>query len=85
MLIEVPPETAAGETRVAGAPEAARKLKALGHRLRVRSGTSVAAIVPNRAYEAVGAGICDAAAALWAELVLKVRAPVAEDTVSAVE
>ena len=38
MLIGVPLETAAGETRVSVTPETAKKLKAQGHTIRVQSG-----------------------------------------------
>jgi len=43
MLIGVPRETAAGETRVAATPETAKKLKAQGHTIRVESSAGVAA------------------------------------------
>lgn len=75
MLIGVPLETAAGETRVAVTPETAKKLKALGHTLRIQSGAGVAASATDEAYIAVGAEITDAAGALGCELVLKVRSP----------
>ena len=45
MLIGVPRETAAGETRVAATPETTKKLKAQGHTIRVESGAGVAASV----------------------------------------
>ncbi|HEY8876453.1 MAG TPA: NAD(P)(+) transhydrogenase (Re/Si-specific) subunit alpha, partial [Roseateles sp.] len=79
MQIGVPRERAAGETRVAVTPETAKKLKAAGHTLRVESGAGVAASVTDAAYEAVGCEIVDQAAALGAELVLKVRAPAADE------
>ncbi len=75
MLIGVPAETVAGETRVAVTPETAKKLKAQGHALRVQRGAGVAASVPDAAYEAVGCEVTDAAGAFGCELVLKVRAP----------
>ncbi len=75
MLIGVPLESAAGETRVAMTPETAKKLKAQGHTIRVQSGAGVAASVTDAAYEAAGAEITDAAGAFGAELVLKVRSP----------
>ncbi|MDB5940490.1 MAG: pntA [Ramlibacter sp.] len=75
MLIGVPAETTAGETRVAVTPETAKKLKAQGHSLRVQSGAGVAASVPDEAYGAAGAEITDAAGAFGCDLVLKVRAP----------
>jgi NAD(P) transhydrogenase subunit alpha len=75
MLIGVPAETMAGETRVAVTPETAKKLVAQGHVVRVQSGAGVAASVTDAAYTAVGAEVTDAAGALGADLVLKVRAP----------
>lgn len=75
MLIGIPLETVAGETRVAITPETVKKLKAQGHTLRVQSGAGVAASVTDEAYAAAGAEIVDAAAALGADMVLKVRSP----------
>ena len=75
MLIGVPLETAAGETRVAVTPETAKKLKAQGHTVRVQSGAGVAASATDAAYEAAGAEITDRAGAFGCELVLKVRSP----------
>lgn len=75
MLIGIPAETAAGETRVAVTPETVKKLRAQGHALRVQAGAGVAASVTDAAFEAVGAEITDAAGAFGCELVLKVRAP----------
>jgi len=79
MLIGVPLETAAGETRVAATPETVKKLKAQGHVLRVQSGAGLAASVTDEAYAAAGAEIVDRAGAFGAELVLKVRAPSADE------
>jgi len=75
MLIGVPLETVAGETRVAVTPETAKKLKAQGHVLRIQSGAGVAASATDEAYQAAGAEITDQAGAFAAELVLKVRSP----------
>ena len=75
MLIGVPAEITAGETRVAVTPETAKKLKAQGHMVRVQSGAGVAASVPDEAYRAVGVEITDAAGAYAADIVLKVRCP----------
>ena len=79
MLIGVPAETTAGETRVAVTPETAKKIIAQGHTVHVQSGAGVAASVTDAAYEAAGAQITDAAGALGADLVLKVRAPSATE------
>jgi len=75
MLIGVPAETAAGETRVAVTPETAKKLVTQGHQVRVQAGAGVAASAVDAAYQAAGAEITDAAGALGAEMVLKVRPP----------
>ncbi len=79
MLIGVPAETMAGETRVAVTPETAKKLVGQGHQVLVQSGAGLAASATDAAYEAVGARIGAAAEALGAELVLKVRAPQAAE------
>ena len=75
MLIGVPLESAAGETRVAVTPETARKLGAQGHAVKVQSGAGVAASATDAAYAAAGAEITDRAGAFGAPLVLKVRSP----------
>ncbi|MFN6994021.1 MAG: Re/Si-specific NAD(P)(+) transhydrogenase subunit alpha [Aquincola tertiaricarbonis] len=79
MLIGVPLETAAGETRVAVTPETAKKLKAQGHEVRVQSGAGLAASATDEAYVAAGADITDRAGAFSADLVLKVRSPSADE------
>jgi NAD(P) transhydrogenase subunit alpha len=75
MLIGVPAETTAGETRVAVTPETAKKLKGQGHTIRVQSGAGAAASVPDDAFVAAGAEITDAVGAYACDLVLKVRSP----------
>jgi len=79
MLIGVPLETAAGETRVSVTPETAKKLKAQGHTIRVQSGAGVAASVTDAAYIAAGAEITDRAGAFGSDLVLMVRSPSADE------
>jgi H+-translocating NAD(P) transhydrogenase subunit alpha len=73
MLIGIPAETLAGETRVAVTPETVKKLTAQGHILRIQSGAGVAASVTDAAYVAAGAEITDIAGAFGCDLVLKVR------------
>jgi len=75
MLIGVPGESTAGETRVAVTPETAKKLVAQGHTVRVQSGAGIAASVPDAAYQAAGAEITDFDGAYGADIVLKVRTP----------
>lgn len=79
MLIGVPLETVAGESRVAVTPETAKKLAAQGHTLRVQSGAGVAASVTDAAYQAAGAEITDRTGAFGCEMVLKVRAPQSDE------
>jgi len=79
MLIGVPLETAAGESRVAVTPETAKKLKAQGHTLRIQSGAGVAASAPDAAYVAAGAEVTDRAGAFGCEMLLKVRSPQADE------
>ena len=75
MLIGVPRESAAGETRVAVTPETAKKLKAQGHVLRIEKGAGSRASSPDEAYAAVGCEIVDRSKAFECELVLKVQRP----------
>ncbi|BEP45261.1 MULTISPECIES: Re/Si-specific NAD(P)(+) transhydrogenase subunit alpha [Variovorax] len=80
MLIGVPAETLAGETRVAVTPETVKKLVASGHTVRVQSGAGVAASATDAAYQAAGAEITDQAGAFSADMVLKVRTPTEAET-----
>ncbi len=80
-LIGVPRETAAGEKRVATAPEVVAKLIKLGFRVAVQAGAGDAANFTDDAYRAAGAEIVADAAALWAksDIVFKVRPPTSEE------
>lgn len=75
MLIGVPAETLAAESRVAATPETVKKLTGQGHTVHVQSGAGTAASAPDALYQAAGAHIVDAATAWSADLILKVRAP----------
>jgi NAD(P) transhydrogenase subunit alpha len=79
MKIGIPAETRQGETRVAATPETVKKLIAAKHQVVVQAGAGVAASITDEAYVAVGAQIVSAAEALSAELILKVRAPSADE------
>jgi NAD(P) transhydrogenase subunit alpha len=80
MLIGIPRETRAGETRVAATPETVKKLAASGkHAIVVESGAGVASAIPDDQYVAAGATIGTAAQALGADIVLKVRGPTAAE------
>ena len=76
MLMGVPTETAAGESRVALVPEAVRKLVARGAQIVVQSGAGQAASFPDSAYQAAGATLVATAAEVWhAALIVKVAPP----------
>jgi len=78
MRISIPAETRPGETRVAATPETVKKLAAK-HQVVVQSGAGVSASVTDEAYVAAGAQIVQAAEVWAADVILKVRAPNAEE------
>ncbi len=78
MRISIPAETRPGETRVAATPETVKKLAAK-HQVLVQAGAGVAASVTDEAYVAAGAQIVPASEVWSAEVILKVRAPNAEE------
>lgn len=79
MRIGIPKESRIGETRVAATPETIKKLVAAKHELIVESGAGISSSVTDAAFEAAGARIGTQAEALGADLVLKVRAPQANE------
>ena len=79
MKIGIPAETRPGETRVAATPETVKKLVAGKHQVIVQSGAGVSASIPDDAFTAVGAQIGTAADAFGCDMVLKVRAPAADE------
>jgi len=81
MLIGIPAETRAGETRVAATPETVKKLVTGGHnKVLVQSGAGAGASIPDAAFEAAGATIAGSAADVFgqADLILVVRGPDAD-------
>ncbi len=81
MIIAIPKERRAGETRVAASAETVKKLKGLGLDVVVETGAGASAFFSDADYSAAGATIApDAASALKnADIVLKVRGPTAEE------
>lgn len=77
MLILIPKETKAGETRVPALPEAVKKLVGLGAAVQVETGLGATLHLEDSAYEAAGATVVtDLAAALAeADLVLRLNKP----------
>lgn len=77
MLIAVPKERRAFESRVAATPDAVKKYIALGYQVLVESGAGVDAGCPDESYVAAGAQIETNTAQLYknADIVLKVQRP----------
>lgn len=81
MIVGVPKEIKANENRVALVPAGAETLSSHGHTVIVESGAGDGSGFSDGAYERVGARVVDAAAPVWseAEMILKVKEPVAEE------
>lgn len=75
MKLGVPKETREGERRVAAVPEVVKKLVGKGLSVGVERGAGEAAGYPDADYAAAGAELTDAAGALGADIVIKVRKP----------
>jgi NAD(P) transhydrogenase subunit alpha len=77
LIVAIPVERRAGETRVAATPETVKKLKGLGLDVRVETGAGAAARIRDEEFAAAGATIVLTQAALLsdADVVLKVRGP----------
>ena len=80
MIIGIPRETRAGETRVAATPETVKKLAASGkHQLVVEAGAGAGSSIPDADFQGAGARIGSAEEAFGADIVLKVRGPTPEE------
>jgi len=81
MIVAIPKERRADETRVAATPETVRKLKGLGLEVAVETGAGSAAHFSDADYVAAGAIIAPDEPALLgnADIVLKVRGPLDEE------
>lgn len=80
MRIGIPAETRAGETRVAATPETVKKMLSAGHQVLVQQGAGERASIPDADFLVAGAqlvSVDDVYA--QAEIVLKVKAPTAEE------
>lgn len=87
MIVAVPREIAAGETRVAAVPETVGRLRKVGLEVHVERGAGTAAGFPDAAYEEAGAVLEADTRSLWGrgDLVLKVREPMANPSLGAHE
>jgi len=80
MIIGIPRETRAEETRVAATPETVKKLAASGkHQLVVEAGAGAHSSIPDADFQTAGARIGSAPDALGADIVLKVRGPTQDE------
>lgn len=80
MRIGIPTEVKDHEYRVALTPAGTRALTAAGHEVLVQAGAGVGSGLPDAAYEAAGGRIVPTAADAWAaELVCKIKEPVASE------
>jgi NAD(P) transhydrogenase subunit alpha len=75
MIIGIPRESHAGETRVAATPQTVGQLLKLGYSVVVESGAGDASSFSDAAYVEAGASVGDRGEALSADVVLKVNAP----------
>jgi NAD(P) transhydrogenase subunit alpha len=75
VIVAVPKETAAGETRVALTPDAAKRLAGKGVTVRVERGAGEAAGYLDAVYQEAGCEITDRAAALSGDIILTIQAP----------
>ena len=75
MLIGIPRESVAGETRVSATPKTVEQLRALGYDVLVESEAGVASSFADEAYASAGAQVGTAAEAWAAEIVFHVNAP----------
>jgi NAD(P) transhydrogenase subunit alpha len=81
MIVAIPKERRADETRVAATPETVRKLKGLGLEVEVETGAGNSAHFSDADYRAAGAAIAPDSPTLLrnADIVLKVRGPSDEE------
>lgn len=75
MLIGIPKETYAGETRVAATPKTVEQTRKLGYDVVIESGAGALASFDDGAYVAAGATVGDAEKVWGADLVAKINAP----------
>ena len=81
MIIAVPSEVKDDEYRVAATPAAVRELTAAGHEVLVQEGAGIGSSISDADFVATGARIVGSADDVWssADLVLKVKEPIAEE------
>jgi proton-translocating NAD(P)+ transhydrogenase subunit alpha len=80
MIIGIPKERRSGERRVAASPDTVKRLIGQGQEIVVERGAGASASFTDDAYQAAGAKLGDAKAALGTDIVLKVQRPLPEET-----
>jgi len=81
VIVGIPREVKDNEYRVAVTPAGVRELSVAGHQVLVEAGAGVGSAIPDEAYVKYGAELGGSADEVWssADLVLKVKEPVAEE------
>jgi NAD(P) transhydrogenase subunit alpha len=81
LIIGVPRETFAGETRVATVPEVVQKLIKQGYQVVVETGAGNLSNISDDEYRTAGAEVLNSAADVWAkaDIIFKLRGPNAEE------
>jgi H+-translocating NAD(P) transhydrogenase subunit alpha len=79
MKIGIPAEIRDHECRVAATPETVKKMVALGCQVYIQTGAGERASVTDEAYQAAGAALVSAKELYQADVILKVRAPEANE------
>jgi alanine dehydrogenase len=80
MIIGVPKEVKNRENRVAIVPGGVKQLVAAGHKVLIERSAGLGAGIPDEKYQAAGATIVNTAADAWAaEMVIKVKEPIAQE------
>ena len=81
MVIGIPKEIKAEETRVAITPSGVAALVAHGHRIVIETQAGAGSSIPDEQYAAAGAHIQGSAQEVWAQadLILKVKEPLAAE------
>ncbi|MEX2582714.1 MAG: Re/Si-specific NAD(P)(+) transhydrogenase subunit alpha [Gemmatimonadota bacterium] len=83
VTVAVGKETAPGERRVALVPESVGRLTRAGIEVRVQRGAGTGSLIPDDAYEKVGATVADGSSFLeGADVLVRVRRPTAEEAAS---
>ena len=80
MIIGVPKEVKNRENRVAIVPGGVKQLVSAGHKVLIERSAGLGAGIPDERYQAAGATIVNTAADAWAaEMVIKVKEPIAQE------